>query len=137
MATLKIIHSTEYRYSKAVRRSAQVLRLTPSSSLNQQVINWQLHAPGSLRSFVDAYGNQSHLLTIDESHLVIDIKAFGTVEVFDHADGEALGPIPAAVFQRPTPLTECSPEMLAFLDPLRDDSCAALVWSYRSRFGFT
>ena len=119
MATLKIIHSTEYRYSKAVRRSAQVLRLTPSSSLNQQVINWQLHAPGSLRSFVDAYGNQSHLLTIDESHLVIDIKAFGTVEVFDHADGEALGPIPATVFQRPTPLTECSPEMLAFLDPLR------------------
>ncbi|MEY3105098.1 MAG: hypothetical protein RJA72_1130 [Pseudomonadota bacterium] len=118
MAKLKILHKTDYRYSEAVRRSAQVLRLSPSSGAHQLVLHWQLNAPGSMRAFVDAYGNLSHLLTIDEAHQTIEIVAHGTVEVLDHTDGESLGPIPAAVFQRPTPLTECSPEMFAFLEPL-------------------
>lgn len=119
MTKLNIHHKTEYRYSAVVRRSAQLLRLTPASAGHQKVLHWQLNAPGLIRAFVDAYGNLSHLLTLDEAHEAIEIVAHGSVEVFDHAEGEVLGPMPAAVFQRPTPLTECSPDMLAFLDPLR------------------
>jgi transglutaminase-like putative cysteine protease len=119
MTTLNIFHKTEYRYSEAVRRSAQLLRLTPATAMHQKVLHWQLKAPGSMRAFIDAYGNLSHLLTIDDAHEAIEIVAHGSVEVFDRVEGEAPGPIPAAVFQRLTPLTVCSPEMLAFLDPLR------------------
>ena len=115
MAKLKILHKTDYRYSEAVRRSAQVLRLSPSSGAHQLVLHWQLNAPGSMRAFVDAYGNLSHLLTIDEAHQTIEIVAHGTVEVLDHTDGESLGPILLLCFsdrrRSPNAARKCSPSL--------------------------
>lgn len=119
MATFDIDHQTHYRYSEPVRRSTQLLRLTPLSGPHQQLRQWQLSAPGHLREFVDAFGNLSHLLTVDTVHQAIEVRAFGRVDVFDRSDGEMLGPVPAAVFQRATALTLCSGEMLCFLEPLR------------------
>jgi transglutaminase-like putative cysteine protease len=65
---MHIRHETRYRYERPVKYSVQSLHLTPRRDLSQRALTWTITAPGRRLEQVDAYGNISHLLTIEEPH---------------------------------------------------------------------
>jgi transglutaminase-like putative cysteine protease len=103
---LRILHRTAYRYDEPVKYSAQALRLTPRREGQQRVLSWAIHAPGRRIEQVDAHGNVTHLLTLEEPHKEIEIVVSGSVEVA-HA-GALLaheGPLSPLAYLASTPLT--------------------------------
>src|SRR5262245_21244989 len=78
---LRILHRPAYHYDEPVKYSAQALRLTPRRDGNQRVLSWGIHAPGRRIEQVDAHGNVTHLLTVENPHQEIEIVVSGAVEV--------------------------------------------------------
>src|SRR5262245_57858490 len=78
---LRILHRPAYHYDEPVKYSAQALRLTPRRDGNQRVLSWGIHAPGRRIEQVDAHGNVTHLLTVEDPHQDIEIVVSGSVEV--------------------------------------------------------
>ena len=74
-------HRTVYRYQEPVKYTAQALRLTPRRDGGQRVLAWSIQAPGRRTEQVDAYGNVTHLLTLEEPHTEIAIVVTGVVEI--------------------------------------------------------
>jgi transglutaminase-like putative cysteine protease len=107
-------HETLYRYAAPVKYSAQSLRLTPRREHRQRVTAWRIAAPGRRVEQVDAYGNITHLLTLDEPHREIRIAVHGMVETNDDA---ALlpndGPLSPLAYLAPTRLTAADAVVLA------------------------
>ena len=96
---LVIDHLTRYGYDEEVKFSTQYLRLTPRSSGRQKITAWTLTLPdGSAVATTDAWGNVLHVLTLDNPHKEITIRASGIVDIVQ----ELLSPL---VFLRCTPLT--------------------------------
>lgn len=85
---LHIRHETVYRYDHPLKYSIQSLRLTPRQDPGQRVLHWRLAAPGRHVEQVDAHGNVSHLLTLEEPHSEIAIVVQGVVDT-----GEAGTPV--------------------------------------------
>lgn len=103
---LRILHRTAYRYDEPVKYSAQALRLTPRREGLQRVLNWAIHAPGRRIEQVDAHGNVTHLLTLEDQHKEIEIVVSGSVEV--GAEGSLLaheGLLSPLAYLASTPLT--------------------------------
>jgi len=103
---LHIRHETRYGYDAPVQQSVQSLRLTPRRERGQRVLSWRMNTPGRRTEQVDAHGNVSHLLTVDEPHREICIVVEGTVDVLD--DGPFIldrGPIAPLAYLAATPLT--------------------------------
>jgi transglutaminase-like putative cysteine protease len=111
---LHIIHRTTYRYEEPVKYTAQLLRLTPRRDGSQRTLAWSLRAPGRRTEQLDAHGNTTHLLTLEEPHREIEIQVRGVVEM---AGDEQLvnfdGTLSPLAYLAPTPLTVASPEMVA------------------------
>jgi transglutaminase-like putative cysteine protease len=106
---ISIVHETVYRYRSPATYSIQYLRLSPRSSRRQKIMSWKLDAPGSVRPWVDAFGNDAHVLVIDRPHEEIRVRARGQVEVLEAEEAiEDPGPHPPSVFLRPTRLTEAT-----------------------------
>ena len=63
---LQVLHETWYRYAQPIRRSIQMLRMTPATTPGQQVHHWQLNMPGKATAWTDAYGN---LCQIGRAHV--------------------------------------------------------------------
>ncbi len=78
---LRISHRTTYRYQQPVKYSAQTLRLTPRRDGQQHTLAWSIQAPGRRAEQMDAHGNITHLLTLDEPHREISIVVTGVVEI--------------------------------------------------------
>ncbi len=103
---LTIIHETLYRFQELANHSIQYLRLTPSGCASQRVISWNVSTEGSMTPWIDGFGNNAHVSTIDQPHIEIKVLVEGTVETFDTAgilssrDG-----LPAELFLRDTPFT--------------------------------
>ena len=74
---LRILHRTAYRYDEPVKYSAQALRLTPRREGRQRVLAWSMQAPGRRIEQVDAHGNVTHLLTVEDPHKEIEIVVSG------------------------------------------------------------
>lgn len=103
---LRILHRTAYRYDEPVKYSAQALRLTPRREGQQRVLNWAIHAPGRRIEQVDAHGNVTHLLTLEDPHKEIEIIVSGSVEVA--TEGALMpheGPLSHLAYLATTPLT--------------------------------
>ena len=104
---LFISHDTRYDYAAPTSYSIQALKLTPRRDSGQITQRWRIVAPGRRVEQVDAYGNTTHLLTLEVPHREIRISVAGMVETSDSFDGSlrndgALSPL---VFLTPTPLT--------------------------------
>ena len=106
---LVIDHLTRYGYDEEVKFSTQYLRLTPRSSGRQKITAWTLTLPdGSAVATTDSWGNVLHVLTLDNPHKEITIRASGIVDIAEEGDDigaepqELLSPL---VFLRCTPLT--------------------------------
>src|SRR5689334_22435616 len=130
MATmlLRIVHRTAYRYDEPVKYSAQALRLTPRREGRQRVLGWSMQAPGRRIEQVDAHGNVTHLLTVEDPHKEIEIVVSGDVEVA--SEGELVpheGPLSPLAYLFATPLTVANEaisalarEYLGGTEPLRE-----------------
>ena len=125
---LRILHRTAYRYDELVKYSAQALRLTPRREGRQRVLAWSMRAPGRRTQQVDAHGNVTHLLTVEDPHKEIEIVVTGDVEV--GGEGEVLpheGPLSPLAYLFATPLTVAdeaigtlSRDYLGGTEPLRE-----------------
>jgi len=90
-----------------VKYSAQALRLTPRREGRQRVLSWGIQAPGRRIEQVDAHGNITHLLTVEDPHREIEIVVSGSVEVAG-TEGELVpheGPLSPLAYLACTPLT--------------------------------
>ena len=115
---LSIRHETVYRYSHRVEHSVQVVRLTPRPEVLQRTLRWKLSSPGRQVEQVDAFGNVTHLVTIDEPVEEIHLVAEGVVDTSE-AEGtvptEASGLSPLA-FLAETRLTRPDAAIAALAD---------------------
>ena len=125
---LRIVHRTTYRYDEPVKYSAQALRLTPRREGRQRVLGWSMQAPGRRIEQVDAHGNVTHLLTLEDPHKEIEIIVSGDVEMGNESDLLANeGPLSPLAYLFATPLTvadaaiaSLSKEFLGGTEHLRD-----------------
>ena len=111
---LHIRHETRYRYDRPVKYSVQSLHLTPRRDPSQRSLNWSISAPGRRLEQVDAYGNISHLLTIEEPHREISILVAGVVETSDIEARQDDGPLSPLAYLAPTKLTAANDEIKSF-----------------------
>ncbi|MFZ6845858.1 transglutaminase family protein [Undibacterium sp. RuTC16W] len=113
---LSIRHETTYRYTTPLAYTIQQLRLTPRVESQQRSLSWQIETTGNRHAYTDAYGNLSHMLTINGQLETLSIVAQGVVETVFPYQGrlnliETLSPW---IFTVPTPLTEPTPSIVAF-----------------------
>lgn len=111
---LHIRHETRYRYERPVKYSVQSLHLTPRRDPCQRAVTWNILAPGRRVEQIDAYGNISHLLTIEQPHREIHIVVRGVVETADIESRQDDGPLSPLAFLAPTALTAPNDEIKAF-----------------------
>jgi transglutaminase-like putative cysteine protease len=117
---MHIRHETRYRYERPVKYSVQSLHLTPRRDPSQRALNWSISAPGRRLEQVDAYGNISHLLTIEEPHREISIVVRGVVETADIEGRQDDGPLSPLAFLAPTKLTTPNDDLRAFAQAALD-----------------
>ncbi|MFG3695341.1 transglutaminase N-terminal domain-containing protein [Stutzerimonas stutzeri] len=138
---LSISHDTSYRYQDQVRGSIQYLRLTPQESQRQHVHSWQLDLPRPARAQRDPYGNVLHVLTLDEPHDELVIRAQGQVEIDEACECEAEegSPLP---FLRTSALTHADDALKEFAfshcEARRDrDALSGLMHALADRMVYT
>ena len=111
---LHIRHETRYRYERPVKYSVQSLHLTPRRDPSQRALTWSISSPGRRLEQVDAYGNISHLLTIEEPHREISIVVHGIVETTDTEGRQDDGPLSPLAYLAPTTLTAPNGDLREF-----------------------
>ena len=102
---MHIRHETIYSYDRPVKYSVQTLHLTPRRDACQRAITWNIAAPGRPLEQIDAHGNISHLLTIEQPHREIRIVVRGIVETADTESRQDDGPLSPLAYLAPTLLT--------------------------------
>jgi transglutaminase-like putative cysteine protease len=108
---LSIRHATRYTYTEPLAYTIQQLHLTPRIEPQQHAVHWRLMAPGHVNAYTDAYGNLSHMLTLDQAHGALAIVAQGVVETSLPWEGriaanDSLSPL---IYTMPTRLTAPAP----------------------------
>lgn len=104
---LHIQHRTVYQYDAPANYSIQTLKLTPRRDGAQRSVTWRLTSPGRRVEQVDAFGNVTHLVTLEGPHNEVAIQAEGLVET----DAAFVGIVPhegglsPLAFSAPTTLT--------------------------------
>jgi transglutaminase-like putative cysteine protease len=106
---IRVRHATTYDYDRPADGVVQVLRMTPSDSEGQRVVDWRVDVDvdGVLRARRDAFGNQIHVFFADRPVTSLTVSVTGQAEVRD-ASGVVRGarePLAPGVFLRSTPLT--------------------------------
>jgi transglutaminase-like putative cysteine protease len=77
---LHIRHETVYEYDHPLKYSIQSLKLTPRRDPGQRALAWRIQTPGRQLEQVDAHGNITHLLTLEEPHRELSIVVNGIVD---------------------------------------------------------
>lgn len=140
---LHIRHETRYQYASPVQYSIQALRLTPRLEGGLRLREWRISAPGRQRAQTDAYGNTSHVLTLEQPHEEIRILAEGWVETDDEAGAwiDDPGKLPVLAYLQETPLTRITDELRALAAehlgrPEFEASLQALMAAVESRIEY-
>ena len=106
---LLIQHQTEYRFTEPQARVVQLLRMTPSSHIGQNVVDWRIDVDcdARLKHAIDGFGNTMSMLYLQGSVERIGLRVTGEVLTEDRAGlvSGAIEPLPPAVFARSTELT--------------------------------
>jgi transglutaminase-like putative cysteine protease len=111
---LHIRHETLYTYDRPAHHSVQCLRLTPRRERQQRTLGWHTSAPGRRSEQLDAHGNITQLLTVDQPHSEIRIVVSGTVDLLD--EGPMIherGPISPLAYLSATQLTNADARIRA------------------------
>jgi len=112
---LLIEHQTEYRFTQPQARVVQMLRMTPSSHIGQNIVDWHidLDCDARLKHSTDGFGNIVSMLYLAGPVERIGLRVTGEVLTEDRA-GAVSGTIealPPAVFTRATELTAACAEI--------------------------
>lgn len=115
---LRIRHETAYCYERPARSAIQVLRLTPRNDANQFVRRWrvEIDADARLHRDEDAYGNITHVHSIEGPIESLKITVDGEVETSDNAGfiHGAVERLPARYYLGGTRLTEINADLRRF-----------------------
>ena len=107
---LKISHHTEYRYDFPIPYGLQRLRLVPQNGPTQTVASWELAIEGARDEvrFVDHFGNETRLVSMEGEPRVVAVEARGVVETTNAngVSGPHRGFTPLWLYGQATPLTE-------------------------------
>jgi transglutaminase-like putative cysteine protease len=111
---LNIRHETRYTYTTPLAYTIQQLHLTPRAEPQQHVLAWTIAMPGHVHAYTDAYGNLSHMMTLNAPHQTLSIVAAGVIETTSPdsgrvPNGDKLSPL---IFTVPTRMTEATPGIL-------------------------
>ncbi len=116
---LSIRHETHYEYSAPLKYALQQLCLTPQANAHQEVVEWQVSAPGPLYAQRDGFGNLSHSWSMARArggrHVYQgSVHAHGTVLTSPSAwlVDDLAAPHPA-LYLRSTPLTAADAALAA------------------------
>jgi transglutaminase-like putative cysteine protease len=113
---LSIRHETVYHYTAPLNYTIQQLRLSPRAEPHQHTLAWHISTSGKRNEFIDAFGNQCHMLTVTGMHDEVRIIASGVVDVTAPdrgrlADNGKLSPL---VFTMPTRLLAADATIIEF-----------------------
>ncbi|MES2163274.1 MAG: transglutaminase family protein [Pseudomonadota bacterium] len=111
---LTIRHETRYTYTTPLAYTIQQLHLTPRAEAQQHVLSWNIAMPGHVHAYTDAYGNLSHMMTMNVPHQGLTIVAGGVIETTSPKqgripNGDSLSPL---IYTVSTRLTEPTPGIL-------------------------
>ena len=115
---LAIEHHTQYRFTEPQARLVQMLRLTPSDTIDQTVLTWRIDVDCDvrLRDAIDGFGNKVTMLYAEGPLESIDITVAGQV-LTTESGGAVRGshePLPEGLFLRETARTVTSDALSAF-----------------------
>jgi transglutaminase-like putative cysteine protease len=131
---LRIQHTYESRYPYTCQYSAQALRLTPRRDSCQHTLQWTVHAMGRRVEQVDAHGNITHLLTLEEPHRHIEVVVTGLVEVnWTEQPLPHEGPLSPIAYLASTALTRATPALAELAADNRPQHGA--TWEWITRLG--
>ena len=105
---MQIRHETCYVYEEPVSYSIQSLRLTPRPEAGQRVLSWRITTPGVRIEQIDAYGNVTHIVTVEAPHRELRIVVEGVADIAEDRTGVAgfaAGELSPLAFLAPTALT--------------------------------
>jgi transglutaminase-like putative cysteine protease len=125
---LYIEHQTQYVYSEVVTYTIQQLRLTPQSGMGQHVHHWDIKVQGQLHEYVDAFGNISHTLVIDQPHDELYILVAGEVETGVGFVSQQLS-LPIPIYLRDTELTQADSAIKNFALAYKDRPVEDLMFA--------
>lgn len=113
---LFIRHETIYHYTAPLTYTIQQLRLMPRVEPHQRTQSWDISTSGNRHSFIDAYGNLSHMLTVTGRHEELRIIAQGVVDVaaLDRGRLPEYGALSPLIFTVSTRLTSILPNIEEF-----------------------
>ncbi|KKC27676.1 transglutaminase family protein [Sphingomonas sp. SRS2] len=127
---LLIQHQTEYRFTEPQARVVQMLRMTPSSHIGQNIVQWRIDVDcdARLKHSSDGFGNIVSMLYLAGPVERIGLRVTGEVVTEDRAGvvSGAIEPLPPVVFTRPTELTAADDAILALASEHGPDSGDAL-----------
>ncbi|KQX18343.1 MULTISPECIES: transglutaminase family protein [unclassified Sphingomonas] len=106
---LLIHHQTEYRYTQPQARVVQLLRMTPSSHIGQNIVDWRIDVDcdARLKRSTDGFGNIVSMLYLAGPVERIGLRVTGEVLTEDRAGAisGAIETLPSMVYTRTTDLT--------------------------------
>ncbi|SDX40884.1 transglutaminase family protein [Litoreibacter albidus] len=106
---LKISHTTKYTYDAPVSYGLQQVRLTPTSTKHQTVLNWNVSISGGKREleFQDQYQNHTLLVQAEAGTTEVSVQVSGEIETHssDGVFGKVYGSAPLWHFCQSTPRT--------------------------------
>lgn len=128
---LHVRHHTEYRYQSPVPYGLQQLRLTPSSSRVQRVLDWSTEVQGGSHqlAYDDHHDNRVSLVGLEPESQTIEIWNEGVVSTEDTGGvvGLHTGSAPLWLFLRQTPLTMPKRRVWALVEPFAESATHADV----------
>jgi len=120
---LHIAHRTVYRYDPPAAAAIQTLRLTPRNHEGQYVARWRIDVSADTRltAHEDAFGNLTHVFTVDGPLAELSIDVEGEVET-QNTNGIVRGSVerfPPSLFLRDTAFTEADTAISALAQAVR------------------
>jgi transglutaminase-like putative cysteine protease len=121
---IRLVHVTRFDYSADVVEGVMEVRLGPLTDATQRWDRFQLSVSpsGSVRQFVDGFGNRTHLVTVGKPHRTLEVTTRSelstTLENPFAPPGKsprALSPSEEIDFLSPSPLVPALPEFRAML----------------------
>ncbi|MCP8940461.1 transglutaminase family protein [Alsobacter sp. SYSU M60028] len=122
---IRVFHQLTHEFAPPAKQLIQTLRLTPRNHEGQYVAHWRIEVDmeSRLRQSADAFGNFTHVLSVDGPVERLTLTVDGVVETHDTTGivRGALERFPPGLYLRETPLTLPDDTVRALAEEIRAD----------------